>query len=120
MISRDDLEGTGYDELLDILHDAFKQAYDGKGKIRHGHGNQSFLDQPWCLIRRQFPGFLLGQAMKKLLESDGLWNPNNPKQRYDELLGAIVYIALECVFSYGSADFPKHGGIEVVSKEEIR
>lgn len=79
----------GYEKLEQVLREAFEQASAGKGAERHATG-QPFEHQPMQkLIDLYGPGFALGQAGKKMQES----------QRMDyaaakrELLGAIVYIA---------------------------
>ena len=83
-----------YYDLFIVLQKALYQAQDGKGAERHGNG-LSFLEQPALTITRAVGlGFPLGQAMKKIQES----------QRMDidaakrELLGAINYLAAAILF----------------------
>lgn len=79
----------GYDALQLILADAFAQAANGKGIERHGNG-LPFDKQPMQSLADAFGlGFPLGQAAKKLEESQGL--PYEHARA--ELLGAIVYTA---------------------------
>ena len=80
---------SGYEDLRRVLEMAYNQAARGKGKARHADG-RAFVDQPIMLIQEMIgPGFGLGQACKKLQESQRLdWS-----QAQNELLGAIVYIA---------------------------
>jgi hypothetical protein len=84
----------GYFPLFDVLRDALDQAQSGKGEERHGNG-LPFTEQPALTITRTVGlGFPLGQAMKKIQES----------QRMDldaaklELLGAINYLAAAILF----------------------
>ena len=79
----------GYEDLRRVLELAYSQAARGKGKERHADG-RAFMDQPIMLIQEMIgPGFGLGQACKKLQESQRLeWS-----HAQNELLGAIVYIA---------------------------
>jgi hypothetical protein len=51
-----------------ILKEVSNQVFDGKGEERHGHG-KPIEEQPWKLISDNVgTGFVLGQAMKKLME----------------------------------------------------
>ena len=79
-----------YDSLMQVLKEATLQAAEGKGKYRHAVGDTPFSEQPICLISRQVGlGFALGQAIKKIIESQRLEGEHGVK----ELLGAINYIA---------------------------
>lgn len=79
----------GYDGLFNVLALAYDQAARGKGKERHAN-NLPFEDQKTMRLAKSYgPGFVLGQAAKKLEESQGL--PYGPDVK--ELLGAIVYTA---------------------------
>ena len=79
----------GYEQLAAVLQDAYDQAAKGKGAARHGTG-KPFHEQPMQdLIRLYGPGFALGQAAKKMQESQRM--DRDAAER--ELLGAIVYIA---------------------------
>jgi len=80
-----------YKSLKDVLHLAYLQASEGKGKERHASG-EPFEDQPICTIARKVGiGFCLGQALKKIEESRRL--SQYPGREIGELLGAINYIA---------------------------
>lgn len=87
----------GFENLLNVLLDAYNQAAapDGKGMARHGHGYDRFEDQPWHFLQNSFPGFCQGQAVKKIQESMGL--PTYAAKRR-ELLGALVYTAMSIIF----------------------
>lgn len=79
----------GYEQLAAVLQDAYDQAAKGKGAARHGTG-KPFHEQPMQdLIALYGPGFALGQAGKKMQESQRM--DRGAAER--ELLGAIVYIA---------------------------
>jgi len=80
-----------YAELSRALNAAYRQASEGKGKERHNRtGTLAFERQPILEIGRMVgPGYLAGQAMKKLQEAMRL-----PKDRaIAECYGAIVYAA---------------------------
>lgn len=93
MIPSEDLKemrAPGYESLARVLLDALQQAAQGKGRDRHAAPGQPFDEQPMQTIVGLFgPGFALGQAAKKLHESQRL----TPQAARAELLGAIVYIA---------------------------
>lgn len=75
--------------LQEILSRAYEQAASGKGSQRHAQG-QPFFEQPMQkLIDLYGVGFALGQAGKKMQESQRLDKDAGVR----ELLGAIVYIA---------------------------
>jgi hypothetical protein len=79
-----------YSHLADILNEAFQFAAEGKGHERHGTAGQPWTDQRHVHIGKEFgTGFALGQAAKKMGESQRL--PTDRAVR--ELLGAITYIA---------------------------
>lgn len=80
-----------YKSLTNVLIQAQLQASEGKGKERHASG-ELFEQQPICVLTRQLGmGFPLGQATKKILESQRL--KTYPARSVAELLGAINYIA---------------------------
>ena len=86
---RDVFVKPGYSDLFYVLRDALDQAQDGKGSERHGNG-QPFMEQPALTITRAVGlGFPLGQAMKKIQESQRM--DTDAAKR--ELLGAINYLA---------------------------
>lgn len=79
----------GYEKLDDVLARAFKQASEGKGAERHAN-DLPFHEQPMQQIANQVGrGFLLGQAIKKVVEAQSL----SPEHAVAEMLGAINYIA---------------------------
>lgn len=80
---------NGYNDLFIVLQQALWQAQDGKGSERHGNG-LSFTEQPALTITRAVGrGFPLGQAMKKIQESQRMGDDAAKR----ELLGAINYLA---------------------------
>lgn len=84
------VHAPGYESLARVLLDALEQAAHGKGRDRHAGPGEPFDEQPMQVIVGMFgPGFALGQAVKKLHESQRL----GPTAGRAELLGAIVYIA---------------------------
>ena len=88
----------GYEQLAAVLQDAYNQAAKGKGAARHGTG-KPFHEQPMQdLIRLYGPGFALGQAGKKMQESQRM--DRDAAER--ELLGAIVYIAGAIIAARGA------------------
>ena len=85
---------NGYNDLFVVLQQALWQAQDGKGSERHGNG-QPFTEQPALTITRAVGiGFPLGQAMKKIQESQRM--DTDAAKR--ELLGAINYLAAAILF----------------------
>ncbi len=84
----------GYETLANVLQRALDQAQAGKGAERHAD-SKPFAKQPMQTIAGQVgPGFLSGQAIKKIQESQQL-----PAGRdVAELLGAINYLAGLVIF----------------------
>ena len=82
-------EPDNYSTLRNVLDRAFEQASSGKGQERHGQ-NLPFDKQPMQQIQDLVgEGFALGQAIKKMQESQRL----SHDAAIRELLGAINYIA---------------------------
>jgi hypothetical protein len=82
-----------YKSLQKTLNGAFDQASKGKGKERHA-GGLPFTSQPIFWIEENFKSFQLGQAVKKVHESQIL-----PTDRaIAELEGAIVFIASHIIY----------------------
>ena len=81
-----------YGRLEEVLERASEQASTGKGSERHADG-QSFEEQPIMWIEREFRSFQLGQAVKKIHESQRL----EPDAAARELLGAINYLAAKII-----------------------
>jgi hypothetical protein len=81
-----------YFHLKRVLHQAEKQATEGKGHERHDCG-RPFEDQQICQINRWLRGSRVGgplfQAVKKILETVRL----DPQRAILELYGAINYCA---------------------------
>ena len=88
-----------YGRLDAVLKRASDQASAGKGAERHADG-QSFEEQPIMWIEREFKSFQLGQAVKKIHESQRL----APDAAARELLGAINYLAAKVVALDALAD----------------
>jgi len=83
-----------YTKLSEVFDEAFEQASAGKGKERHASEGVPFEEQPIGTITNYVGlGFPLGQAIKKITESQRL----SPDMARAELLGAINYIALAII-----------------------
>lgn len=76
-----------YASLRGVLLDAYLQAAEGKGEVRHGD-RHPFEDQIGCWIARNIHSHPLGQAVKKIHESQRL----DAGGAIHELRGAIVEI----------------------------
>lgn len=83
-------------KLDKVLSDAYEQATSGKGKERHADDNE-FIEQPIFWIEKYFKSFQLGQAVKKIHESQRL----DKDKAIQELLGAINYIAAHIIHLKG-------------------
>lgn len=82
-----------YARLREVLHQAFLQASEGKGRVRHG-SDKVFEDQVSGRITDEVgPGYPVGQAVKKALESGRL----EKDAAVRELLGSINYLALAII-----------------------
>lgn len=89
--ARPDQPKRPYDALMHVFAAAISQAASGKGRERHAVEGENFEDQQICEITRRVGlGFALGQAVKKIYESQRL---PAIRARTDELLGAMVYLA---------------------------
>lgn len=81
-----------YEKLQETLDKAFVQASKGKGKERHGD-DKPFEEQPIFWIEDHFKSFQLGQAVKKIHESQRL-----PTERaIAELQGAIIFLSAQII-----------------------
>ena len=79
-----------YFSLKTVLREAIEQAESGKGKERHAEAGEPFERQIICEVARRVGlGYPLGQAVKKIYESQRLGGVKG----MDELLGAINYVA---------------------------
>ena len=95
----------GYQALDGVLEDALEQAAYGKGKERHATG-EPFHEQPICAITRRLGlAYPLGQAEKKIEESQRLCDD----AAIFELLGAINYLAA-AIIVIGEGDKKSEGG----------
>lgn len=80
----------GYEELARVLNLALEQAAYHKGHERHACPGERFENQLMMQIQKDHGrGFTLGQARKKIVESQRL----PPLAAREELLGAINYLA---------------------------
>lgn len=94
------------DHFNSILTQAYDQVFSGKGRERHGHG-LVFEQQPWKTITDNVgTGFVLGQAMKKLMELKTFTPKDSSKEEIDrafnawkrEALGALVYTIMAIMY----------------------
>lgn len=87
-------EPIPYQALRDILDDVMDQAALGKGKDRHANPGEPWDEQAWTKITQLLgeagAGFLLGQAIKKIVESLRL----DTNRAETELLGAAHYLMM--------------------------
>jgi len=88
-----DTDIVNYESLSEVLNCAYEQAAYGKGKERHAE-NESYEEQPIMWIEKYFKSYQLGQAVKKMHESQRL----SKEMAVQELLGAINYIAAKIIF----------------------
>lgn len=86
-----------YKLLKETLDGALEQASKGKGLERHAD-NQSYEEQPIMWIEKYFQSYQLGQAVKKMHESQRL----SKEAAIEELKGAINYIAAKIIFLQNS------------------
>lgn len=95
-----------------VLDKAYQQISTGKGKERHGK-DKDFHEQPWRVIADHVgPEFLVGQAVKKLMELKAhAYNENNAlaigseqaaeeaaRKWHTDAVGAIVYTAMAIMY----------------------
>lgn len=90
------MKKDNYKSLKEVLAQATFAAERGKGFKRHADG-QPFEDQPIMWIEKHFPSFQLGQAVKKMHESQRL----DCEAAVGELLGAINFIAARIIYLRG-------------------
>lgn len=80
-----------YEDILpEVAQECVAFVTQGKGEERHGHG-RPLEDQPWLCLEREFPGFPLAQACKKMMEATKL--PEHSRQ-VREVQGAVGYALL--------------------------
>lgn len=83
-----------------VLKEAENFTLKGKGEDRHGLG-KPLNNQPWRFISESLGnGFLLGQAVKKIIESDNM----DKDAAIKELFGAISYITFAIMNLQSSVD----------------
>ena len=83
-----------YAALYRVYEDAYEQASEGKGKVRHASEGEAYEDQIICEVARRVGlGYPLGQAVKKIYESQRLGG----ERGVAELLGALNYVAAAVV-----------------------
>lgn len=83
---------AGYERLAKVLFDALDQAAHGKGRERHAT-DEPFEKQGSARRNKNHRGSALGQAEKKIEECERL----EPGAKRREILGAIVYAAIEVI-----------------------
>lgn len=89
VVADDESVNVKYVSLWRVLNDAYEQAAVGKGRERHANG-EAFEDQIICEVTRRLGlAYPLGQAVKKIYESQRLGGDSGVR----ELLGAINYVA---------------------------
>lgn len=90
----------------EILKEVLHQVFEGKGQERHGHG-LNLEQQPWKTITDNVgTGFVLGQAMKKLMElKTFIPKEDTPEENNKalaawkrEAIGAIVYTVFAIMY----------------------
>jgi len=85
-----------YWELRQVLDDAFADATSGKGQDRHSDGGKPFQHQTIMQELRALgtnAGHIF-QTRKKVLEAHQKWQSKGAEWAYQEVLGAIVYLAV--------------------------
>lgn len=83
-----------YVRLSEVLLMAFDQASEGKGKVRHSHG-EPFEQQYICRAPKIFGlGALLYQIGKK---NEEIMNLDTKEGKINELLDIIVYAAASVI-----------------------
>jgi hypothetical protein len=83
-------EMKGYESLVQVYQDAVIQASKGKGRERHAVEGEAYEDQIICEVARRVGlGYPLGQAVKKIYESQRIGG----ERGVAELLGALNYVA---------------------------
>jgi hypothetical protein len=83
---------SNYTKLGRVLASCYNQAAKGKGNDRHASG-QPFEEQPIIWVEREFKSWQLGQAVKKIHESQRL----PPDRAIEELKGAVIYLCAHII-----------------------
>ena len=84
----------GYDDLLEILMEAYKRASIGKGHKRHSQG-EPFINQWIMRGSRMFGAGSLNYQIGK--KNEEIIRLENPEDKIGELLDIIVYAAAEII-----------------------
>ena len=104
----------GYESLCEVLGEAVEQASKGKGKERHASEGEAYENQIICEVARRVGlGYPLGQAVKKIYESQRIGG----ERGVAELLGALNYVAAAVIVmkeKAGERSAPKDGDELVV------
>jgi hypothetical protein len=80
----------GYESLATVYDSAIEQASEGKGRERHANEGEAYENQIICEVARRVGlGYPLGQAVKKIYESQRIGG----ERGVAELLGALNYVA---------------------------
>lgn len=110
------------EHFMEVLYKAYDQVFLGKGKQRHGI-TREFADQPWKLIADTVgPEFLVGQAVKKLMElkahkinEDAALKDAEVLKAYvssekwmTDALGAIVYTVMAIMYKEHQISKARH------------
>jgi hypothetical protein len=98
----------GYESLATVYDSAIEQASEGKGRERHASEGEAYEDQIICEVARRVGlGYPLGQAVKKIYESQRIGG----ERGVAELLGALNYVAAAIiVMREGMETAPKAEG----------
>ncbi len=105
-----------YNTLWRVYIAAYEQASEGKGRERHAEAGEPYEKQIICEVARRVGlGYPLGQAVKKVYESQRLGGVRG----LDELLGAMNYLAAAfIVMQEGLEPAPKAEGCEDLVQDE--
>lgn len=97
-------EMKGYESLVQVYQDAVIQASKGKGRERHASEGEAYEDQIICEVARRVGlGYPLGQAVKKIYESQRIGG----ERGVAELLGALNYVAAAVIVMREGCERPK-------------
>ena len=106
----------GYESLATVYDSAIEQASEGKGRERHASEGEAYEKQIICEVARRVGlGYPLGQAVKKVYESQRLGG----ERGVAELLGALNYVAAAViVMREGVEPAPKAEGCEALVEKD--
>lgn len=99
-----------------VMQSALDQASNGKGRERHASEGEAYEDQIICEVARRVGlGYPLGQAVKKIYESQRIGGDAGVQ----ELLGALNYVAAAViVMREGVEPAPKAEGCEALVEKD--